>query len=82
MQDNSWQTDFSAMSLGWELVLPIFMGTVGGYFLDRWLGTRYVCVLGLMLVGVVAGFYNVWRSVQRIEARERRQRLAQQDDEA
>jgi len=43
-----------------------------GHFLDRWLDTGYVFTLGLLLLGVFTGFYNVARSIQRVEARERR----------
>ena len=59
------------MTLGWELALPIFGGTLGGYALDRWLGTGYVFTLGLMVMGVVAGFYNLWRFNQRLQASQR-----------
>ncbi|MEA3345877.1 MAG: AtpZ/AtpI family protein [Chloroflexota bacterium] len=66
-----WHVAALASSLGWELALPIFGGVLGGHFLDRWLGTEYVLTVGLLLFGVFAGFYNVMRTVRRVEAHER-----------
>jgi F0F1-type ATP synthase assembly protein I len=43
-----------------------------GHLLDRRLGTRYAFTLGLLVLGIITGFYNVARSIQRLEARERR----------
>ena len=69
----------AAMSLGWDLAVPIFGGVLLGHFLDRWLGMGYVFTLGLLVLGIFTGFYNVARSIQRIEARE--QQRATQDIE-
>jgi F0F1-type ATP synthase assembly protein I len=74
-----WREALGATSLGWDLAVPIFGGVLLGHFLDRWLETGYVFTLGLLLLGVVTGFYNVFRAVQRLEARERT--LAEQQDE-
>jgi F0F1-type ATP synthase assembly protein I len=68
-----WREALRATSLGWDLALPIFGGVLGGYLADRALDTRYVFTLGLLLLGIVAGFYNVLRSMQRIDDRCRRQ---------
>ena len=76
-----WRTALTATSLGWDLALPIFLGVLLGHLLDRRLGTGYVFTLGLLLLGIFTGFYNVARSVQRIEARER-QRSARKGEES
>ena len=68
----AWRDALAASSLGWDLALPIFGGVLLGHLLDRRLGTSYVLTLGLLLLGVFTGFYNVVRSIQRVEARERR----------
>jgi ATP synthase protein I len=60
-----------ASSLGWELALPIFIGVLLGHYVDKWLGTHYVFTVGLLFLGVFAGFYNIWRFNQRFEARRR-----------
>jgi len=74
-----WRTALTATSLGWDLALPIFLGVLLGHLLDRRLGTGYVFTLSLLLLGIFTGFYNVARSVQRIEARER-QRSAREGE--
>jgi F0F1-type ATP synthase assembly protein I len=66
-----WSEALRAASLGWDLAVPIFGGVLLGHGLDRWLETGYVFTLGLLLLGVATGFYNVFRAVQRLEARER-----------
>ena len=68
----AWRDALVAPSLGWDLALPIFGGVLLGHMLDRRLDTGYALTLGLLLLGVFTGFYNVARSIQRIEARERR----------
>ena len=67
-----WRDALAATSLGWDLALPIFGGVLLGHLLDRWLDTRYIFTLGLLVLGIFTGFYNVVRSIQRMEARERR----------
>jgi ATP synthase protein I len=51
-------------TVGLSLVLAIVMGFGGGYLLDRWLGTTpWLTMLGF-LVGIAAGFVNVYRVMQ------------------
>lgn len=68
-----WREALRATSLGWDLALPIFAGVLVGYVLDRALGTTYVFTLGLLFLGIGAGFYNVIRSIHRLDERCRRQ---------
>ena len=75
-----WREAMVAMSLGWDLAVPIFGGVLLGHFLDRWLGTGYVFTLGLLMLGIATGYYNVARFIRRVEARERQ--FAAQEDEA
>jgi F0F1-type ATP synthase assembly protein I len=62
-----WREALRATSLGWDLAVPIFGGVLFGYVLDRSLGTPYVFTLGLLLLGIGAGFYNVLRSIHRLD---------------
>jgi predicted F0F1-ATPase subunit len=66
-----WREAMVAMSLGWDLAVPIFGGVLLGHLLDRWFGTRYVFTLGLLMLGIATGYYNVARFIQRVEMRER-----------
>jgi predicted F0F1-ATPase subunit len=74
----AWRDALAASSLGWELALPIFGGVLLGHLLDRRFDTGYVFTLGLLVLGIGTGFYNLVRSIQRLEARERK-RVAQKD---
>ena len=67
-----WREAMQAMSLGWELALPIFAGVLGGHLLDRWLGTGYIFTMGFLVLGIAAGYYNVARTIRRIERRRSR----------
>jgi F0F1-type ATP synthase assembly protein I len=69
----SWREALRATSLGWDLALPIFGGVLSGYLLDRALGKDYVFTLSLLFLGTVAGFYNLLRSIRRLDDRCRRQ---------
>jgi F0F1-type ATP synthase assembly protein I len=75
---DAWRDALAATSLGWDLALPIFGGVLLGHWLDGRLGTGYVFTLGLLVLGIGAGFYNVARSIQCVEARER-QRASRKD---
>ena len=63
----SWQEALRAMSLGWDLALPIFGGVLLGHLLDRWLGTGHIFTLGLLTLGIGVGYYNVVRFIRRID---------------
>lgn len=67
-----WREALRATSLGWDLALPIFGGVLLGHALDRWLGGGYLFTLGFLMLGIGAGFYNVLRSIQRMDERGRR----------
>ncbi len=78
---NLWRGALRATSLGWELALPIFGGVLSGYLLDRLVGTRYVFTLSLLMLGIATGFYNVIRSIQRVDERSRREAAREAQEE-
>ena len=43
----------------------VFAGWLLGGLLDRWLGTKYLYLVGLLL-GIVAGFYDLFRTMLRM----------------
>jgi F0F1-type ATP synthase assembly protein I len=67
-----WREALASTSLGWDLALPIFGGVLLGHLVDRWLGTGYVFTLGLLVLGIIAGYYNLLTFVQRLDRRDRR----------
>ena len=76
-----WYEALRYTTLGWELALPIFGGVLGGYYLDRWLGTKPTFTLGLLTLGLGASVYNIWRFIQRLEARHKPDSAAPEDRE-
>lgn len=50
--------------LGWYIALSIILGTGGGLWLDRLLGTRVLFTLVGVLIGSVVAFYGVYRLVR------------------
>jgi F0F1-type ATP synthase assembly protein I len=65
-----WRDAWMALTLGWELALPIFIGVFAGRLLDRWLGMHPVFTMGLLVAGVAMGYYNIMRFNQKLNQRE------------
>ena len=53
-------------TLGLYLVAATCIGLAGGYYLDRWLGTEPIFTLIFLILGIVAGFINLFRTMKRI----------------
>jgi len=70
----------SLLSLGWELAIPIFIGVLLGYQLDRLLGTRLVFAIFLLLLGIATGFYNLYKVIQLEMLRTKVNQLIKQED--
>jgi ATP synthase protein I len=63
----TWKALAELSSIGMTLVLATVIGLAGGYYADRWLGTSpWLTLIGLVL-GIVAGFVNLFRSVRAAE---------------
>lgn len=56
----------TASVIGLHMVSGILVGGVMGYFLDEWLGTDPWLKLVFFVLGVAAGFYNVYLDTQRL----------------
>ena len=46
------------------MLVPILLCTIGGLWLDRKFGTKWIAIVGFVL-GTIAGFQNVYRLVKR-----------------
>lgn len=55
----------------WKLVGGAVVGVLGGYFLDKWLGTGPWLLLGLSLVGIGVGFYGFLHEMTRLSRRKK-----------
>jgi len=62
-----WRDASNALTLGWNLALPIFGGALIGYLLDRWLQSSPIFFIGFIVLGIAAGFYTYFKTVSRLE---------------
>jgi len=70
-EPSPWRPLVSLAGVGLTFVVATAGGTVGGYFIDRWLGsTPWFTLIGLA-VGIAAGFRDLFRSLKRAEGQER-----------
>ena len=62
---SDWRQLGIAASLGLILVVAMGIGGGGGWLLDHWLNTTPVFLVIGLLLGVAAGFYEIFRLVMR-----------------
>ncbi len=55
-----------AFKMSTELVAAVFVAIFIGWYIDKWLGTKPIFLIILLLVGIVAGIFNVVRSAKMI----------------
>ena len=66
-EKGTWKALAELSSIGMTMVLCTVIGLAGGYFGDRWLQTSPWLTLGGLLLGIVAGFVSLFRSVKNAE---------------
>ena len=59
-----------AFKMSTELVAAVVVGTIIGFILDNWFGTKPWLILTFFFVGVVAGILNVVRSAKNMQSKE------------
>ena len=57
----------SAFKLGTELVAAVAVGTIIGFILDNWFGTKPWLILIFFFVGVAAGIMNVVKTAKKMQ---------------
>ena len=60
----------NAFKLGTELVAAVVVGTIIGFILDNWFGTKPVLIIVFFLFGAAAGIMNVFRAAKRMQKQE------------
>jgi ATP synthase protein I len=66
-EHDTWKALAELSTIGMTMVLATVIGLAGGYFLDRWLGTKpWLTLIGLGF-GIAAGFVSFFRSVRTAE---------------
>ncbi len=56
-----------AFKMSTEMVAAVVVGTIIGFILDNWFGTKPWLILIFFFVGVIAGILNVVRSAKRMQ---------------
>ena len=59
-----------AFKMSTEMVAAVVVGTIIGFILDNWFGTKPWLILIFFFVGVVAGILNVGRSAKNMQSKE------------
>ena len=57
----------SAFKLGTELVAAVAVGTIIGFILDTWFGTKPWLIIIFFFLGAAAGMLNVVRTANRMQ---------------
>lgn len=70
-QPSPWRSLGMLATVGITFVVATAGATVGGYFLDRWLGTAPLLTLLGIAVGVGVGFRELFRAVKQAERDDR-----------
>ena len=56
-----------AFKMSTEMVAAVVVGTIIGFILDNWFGTKPWLILIFFFVGVIAGIMNVFKSAKRMQ---------------
>ena len=57
----------NAFKLGTELVASVAVGTIIGFILDNWFGTKPILIIVFFLFGAVAGIVNVFKAAKKMQ---------------
>ena len=67
-QKNEKNSNFGeAFKMSTELVAAVVVGTIIGFILDEWFGTKPWLILIFFFVGVIAGIMNVVKSAKKMQ---------------
>ena len=57
----------SAFKLGTELVAAVAVGTIFGFILDSWFGTKPLLIICFFVLGAVSGIRNVIKVAKKMQ---------------
>ena len=66
-KENQGSSMGSAFKMSTELVSAVAVGTIIGFILDNWFGTKPWLILIFFFIGVIAGIMNVIRSAKKMQ---------------
>ena len=58
---------YQASAIGFSLVIAIFLGGFIGYLRDNYFGTGYLFKIIGLIVGIIAGFRNVYMTGKKFQ---------------
>ncbi|MBM3942024.1 MAG: AtpZ/AtpI family protein [SAR202 cluster bacterium] len=58
-----WTVALRVTGLGWYVATCVVLGVVGGYWLDRLLGTTPLFILVLTVLGSIVAFYGIYKMI-------------------
>ena len=83
IKDKSYLNSLSqAGTIGLHMVSGIAVGVLVGYFLDQWLDTSPWMTGIFMIIGIVAGFKNVYVDTKRLIAKQKEEEKERQASNA
>ena len=53
--------------LGTELIAAVIVGTIIGFILDNWFGTKQILIIVFFFFGAAAGIVNVVKAARRMQ---------------
>ena len=60
----------AAFKLSTDMVAAVIVGTIIGFILDNWFGTKPWLILIFFFVGAIAGILNVIRSAKNMQSKD------------
>ena len=72
IKNNNQNSSFlgSAFKLGTELVSAVLVGTIIGFILDTWFGTKPWLIIVFFFLGSAAGISNVIKTAKKMQEKE------------
>ena len=57
----------NAFKLGTELIAAVIVGTIIGFILDNWFGTKPILIIVFFFFGAAAGIVNVIKTARKMQ---------------
>ncbi len=51
-------------NVGYYIITPLFIGVFLGLFLDNIFKTKPLFILSFLVLGTIASFYNIWKTLK------------------
>ena len=65
--------------VGIDMVVPIFLGLLLGSLLDKWIGTKWIFSIILLIMGVAAGFLSAYKRIMELNKEKNKDKEEKRD---